>query len=600
MLAAALAAGTPWGQDAVDRLRDWQERQDERLLAQQRQLEERQRLHDDLLLERQYLRSDLQLHRERQQDDRQTQRDERLNDHQRLYDDLMQDRQVEQSDRQRHRQDLLDQGLDERQQLHDELATDREREGEDLRRQREQLRDQTRRDRERTDREREQEQNRREREQQRREAEREREQQRVERERDLLQQRRRWRRDTAEAAEAADNATSNTYQGAQLWRVQVEGGDVANLQRLGDDGVAQVWHHSSAVWDLLVAADNQAHVAKLLADNGLNYTVVIPDLQRAIAEENPALSEEELELTGRKGHRMTWQHYHRAPDMHGWLDYLAKTYPDICEATVIGNSVEGRPLKVLRIKGKPGSPALWVDGGIHAREWITSASVSYAVNELVENHAAHRAWLSGVDLYVLPLANPDGYEYSHQADRMWRKNRRRGGGCDGIDLNRNFGYKWGGKGAGPQPCQEIYRGSAPFSEPETSAIQSFVLGHKDSLKAYLSFHSYGQYVLYPWGYDRFVPPDHADLQRVGTKLGNAMRAASGLSYTVGSSSALLYPASGGSDDWAKGVAGLKYAFTVELRDTGRHGFVLPASHILSSGKEVLAAVKTLAQEVAAL
>ena len=119
-----------------------------------------------------------------------------------------------------------------------------------------------------------------------------------------------------------------------------------------------------------------------------------------------------------------------------------------------------------------------------------------------------------------------------------------GGNCDGIDLNRNFGYKWGGKGAGPQACQEIYRGSGPFSEPETSAIQRFVLGKKSSLRSYLSFHSYGQYVLYPWGYDRFVPPDHDDLRRVGTKMGNAMRATSGLSYSVGSSAALLYPASG--------------------------------------------------------
>lgn len=64
--------------------------------------------------------------------------------------------------------------------------------------------------------------------------------------------------------------------------------------------------------------------------------------------------------------------------------------------------------------------------GIHAREWITSASVSYTVNELCENRDAHSSWLDKVDLYVLPLANPDGYEYSHQSDRMWRKNRRRG------------------------------------------------------------------------------------------------------------------------------------------------------------------------------
>lgn len=71
----------------------------------------------------------------------------------------------------------------------------------------------------------------------------------------------------------------------------------------------------------------------------------------------------------------------------------------------------------------------------------------------------------------------------------------------------------------------------------------------------------------------------------------------GHQYTVGPSATTLYAAAGGADDWAKGVAGVKYSFTIELPDTGRYGFILPASHIQSVAKEALAAVLVLSQEV---
>lgn len=141
-------------------------------------------------------------------------------------------------------------------------------------------------------------------------------------------------------------------------------------------------------------------------------------------------------------------------------------------------------------------------------------------------------------------------------------------------------------------------------------------------QAYISLHSYGQYILYPWGYDRKVPPDYSDLHRVGRAMAQAMKNSGGQNYKVGSAAATLYPAAGilkfckitreniwrtylikqiifkgGSDDWAKGVAKIKYAYTIELRDTGRHGFVLPAQYIQPTAKEAYEALKVLASEV---
>lgn len=213
--------------------------------------------------------------------------------------------------------------------------------------------------------------------------------------------------------------------------------------------------------------------------------------------------------------------------------------------------------------------------------------------------------------------NPDGYEYTHTTDRLWRKNRRRNTFCTGVDLNRNYGYKWGGQGASRQPCAETFAGAGAFSEPgeaqryfefyfnnikfyssETKAVQDFLSTSAADFKASLSFHSYGQYILYPWGYDRKVPPDHAELDRVGKLGAAAIKNVNGNEYTVGPAGSSLYPASGGSDDWAKGTMKLKYSYTVELRDTGRHGFMLPADQIISTGEETMAFMKVIAAAVA--
>lgn len=137
---------------------------------------------------------------------------------------------------------------------------------------------------------------------------------------------------------------------------------------------------------------------------------------------------------------MTWRAYHKMEDIHGYLDYLAETYPNLCTVYSIGRSVEGNDLKVLKISnGGSNNKAVWIDGGIHAREWISPAVVTYIINDLVLNFEGESSSVQSIDWYFLPLANPDGYEYSHYTDRLWRKNRARNGACYGTDLNRNYG-----------------------------------------------------------------------------------------------------------------------------------------------------------------
>lgn len=179
--------------------------------------------------------------------------------------------------------------------------------------------------------------------------------------------------------------------------------------------------------------------------------------------------------------------------------------------------------------GNPNNPAIWLDGGIHAREWISPAAVTYIVDQFAEDWESQPAYVRNIDWYVLPVANPDGYEYTHTTDRLWRKNRGGNGRgrCAGADLNRNFGYRWGGQGASQQPCSEIYAGRTAFSEPETLAQKLFMERTAANFRGFLTFHSYGQYILYPWGYDRVVPPDYKDLERVGREAAKVSKIESG-------------------------------------------------------------------------
>ncbi|KAJ2945718.1 hypothetical protein O0L34_g559 [Tuta absoluta] len=398
-----------------------------------------------------------------------------------------------------------------------------------------------------------------------------------------------------------DNVEKVDYSGAQVWKIPTSKTGVRSIiSRLRRRNLVSTWGGNQTSIDVLVKPNAITNVTRIMRRENITYDVIIEDLQRRIDEENPPLDQNELELQDRRGHRMTWKQYHRLEDIYGFLDYLAKTYPKIANVQTIGKSYEGRELKVLRISnGNPKNKAVFIDGGIHAREWISPATVTFFMNQLVENFDVEDDYMRNIDWYIVPVVNPDGYEYTHRSDRIWRKNRKpgiAGRACYGTDLNRNFGYRWGGKGASANPCSEIFRGSRAFSEPESKAVSDFIKNSGRKFSGYLTYHSYGQYLLYPWGYDNAVPPDYERLQLVGDNIAKAIQQAGGSQYQVGSSSGLLYPAAGGSDDWAK-AQGIKYSYTIELSDTGKYGFILPTQFIEPVAKENYVGLKVLAQEI---
>jgi len=268
----------------------------------------------------------------------------------------------------------------------------------------------------------------------------------------------------------------------------------------------------------------------------------------------------------------------------------------------MGQSYEGRDLKYVKISTGGTKKAIYIDGGIHAREWLSISTVLYIIDQLANNPSSDSAvatLLNKFDFYLLPLVNPDGFEYSINHDRMWRKNRKpvSGSHCTGTDCNRNFNYHWSPDNGGSRnPCDAVFAGGSPGTEPEVKSVSKFLDSHSNII-AYLNVHTYGQYWIYPWGYTSHLPTDWHDLDHLGKVAANAIYKTHHTRYTVGEDTRVLYAAAGGADDYAKGHAGVKYAYTVELRDTGSHGFVMPASYIIPTGEETWNGVKAFANEL---
>lgn len=304
--------------------------------------------------------------------------------------------------------------------------------------------------------------------------------------------------------------------------------------------------------------------------------------------------------------------YANYTEITNWLKLVARAYPNITEIFDIGRSYQGQPLTGIRITNGRNrtKPALWIDAGIHAREWIAPATANYIINALItgrHDDLVVKELLEEFEWYIMPSINPDGYDYSHTTDRYWRRTRSRVQAsrrtCFGVDANRNFDFHWQSecefnpRCRGRVACGEVYSGSRPLSEPETIALTNFILANRNRIKLYLSLHSYSQLFLLPWGYTTEHSNDYEDLKSMSEKAATALKRIHNTNYTIGTPGEILYQASGGSFDWAKGVAGIKYSITMELRDTGSFGFLLPAQQIKPTGQETWAAVKEMVKEL---
>lgn len=297
--------------------------------------------------------------------------------------------------------------------------------------------------------------------------------------------------------------------------------------------------------------------------------------------------------------------YHSTETLESDLHRLAESQPEIAELHEIGRSLEDRPIWALRIGERRGSEhKLLFMGCHHAREWV-SVEVAYLLAEhLVKNanQAPIRDWLQRGEIWVAPMVNPDGHEYSRTQDRLWRKNRRPNlDGSIGVDPNRNYGYMWGTLDVNTSshvPRDDTFVGPRAFSEPETRAVRNLIA--RELFRGVITYHSFSQLILYPWGYTKKPAPDAVaglNMAKLAKQMQQLIHDVHRSTYTPQQSSQ-LYPTAGDATDWTYGEYGIP-SFTIELRPDSIEGggFVLPPEEIQPTFEENLLAAEEFIKHI---
>ncbi|OFZ22900.1 MAG: hypothetical protein A2X94_14805 [Bdellovibrionales bacterium GWB1_55_8] len=348
---------------------------------------------------------------------------------------------------------------------------------------------------------------------------------------------------------------------------------------------------SSAPRFVRIAAKNQAE-RSALADLGISIEVVRSDSVWSISA--PAMVEavksagftilesydaqEAFSGPGSLDFPSADQRYHNYAEMTSALRTLQSKHADITRIVSIGKSIEQRDIWAMQINSNPdalrdsvsGKPGAVFMGAHHAREHLTVELPLMLAQHLLANRELPEVarLLDTRDIWIIPMVNPDGAEFDVSTGKyqLWRKNRRKNANDSfGVDLNRNYGYRWGTGGSSKLPQSDTYRGEAAFSEPESMAVKNFVEA-RPNLKTMLTFHSFSELILYPWGHTNEEIGNARDLAAF-KQMANTM---AGWNKYRAKQSSGLYITSGDTTDWAYGEHGI-FAFTFELSPSGGAG-----------------------------
>ncbi|KAF4448352.1 hypothetical protein F53441_8227 [Fusarium austroafricanum] len=344
----------------------------------------------------------------------------------------------------------------------------------------------------------------------------------------------------------------------------------------------------------------------------LKTTLVSDDMGADIAEEGAFQPYQPMSKVASANSKLPdksyFKSYHSFEQHTQFLSDLQASFPKNSEVFTAGKSVQNRAIKGIHLWGrsdKGRNPAIIWHANAHAREWISGMTVEYMAWKIIEGYKNNdrlvRKTLNNYDIYIIPIANPDGFVYTTTDDRLWRKNRqkRKNKKCVGTDINRNWPWKWDiPGGSSTNPCDETFRGLKPGDTPENKALVSHAkaVSKISGIKSYIDWHSFSQLILLPYGYDCSVNiTDISEQMTLAGGVANAIKKVNGLEFYYGPICQTIYQTSGGSTDWVYDVAEAEYAWGVELRP-GRNrgnGFVLPTKQIVASGEEIWAGMRYL-------
>ena len=380
-------------------------------------------------------------------------------------------------------------------------------------------------------------------------------------------------------------------------KVKIFAKSESDFKKITDSGL-HFDHAESQAGEFLETWLSESEI-RMLKNSGISYQITIEDWMKYY-NELPKMSNQEISdaiqqsisdfnvshsIYGTMGGYLTFA------EVVNKLDSMRIEYPNlISEKFSIGNTVENRPMWTVRVSDNPntttGRPEVWFHSLIHAREPMSMEQNIYFMYWLFENYNIDPIAtyiLKNRELYFTPVFNADGYEYNRSTNPngggMWRKNRKLNSGTTyGIDLNRNYGiyafWNSSNNGSSTSPSSDTYRGLSPFSEAETQNARDFV--NSRNFRGILSYHTYGNYLIRPWGWVDAPTPHEYIFQSFSQEMVLDNH------FTLGrSNQTVAYGVRGVTDDWYYNDSGhaRAIAMTPEV-GTGTDGFWPTQARIL--------------------
>jgi carboxypeptidase T len=351
----------------------------------------------------------------------------------------------------------------------------------------------------------------------------------------------------------------------------------SRMEQLGRLGlpIEEGFHDKDGTWTIVLSEQDLGKISSA----GVKFDILREDYTAWIQKRN-----KEYKKTTETYSYPVPQHFelgsmggfYTLEEVQNELDSMRLFYPNLISAKAQAgttSSVFGRPIHYVRISNNPDAnqdkPRILYNALHHAREPMGMQQLLFFMWYLLENYSTNaeiQYLINNLELYFIPVVNPDGYFYNDSiapsGGGMWRKNRQNnGGGYYGIDLNRNYAYEWGydDVGSSPYPYDETYRGPVAFSEPETQAMRDFCI--EKNFRLAMNYHTYQNIVIYPWCYITELTPDST------LELEYASFFTKKNGYNSGTPGQILYNTNGDASDWQYGEQTSKpkiFAFTTEI------------------------------------
>ncbi|XP_059475243.1 carboxypeptidase B-like isoform X2 [Neocloeon triangulifer] len=404
----------------------------------------------------------------------------------------------------------------------------------------------------------------------------------------------------------ANSVASKSYEGWQAYQTKpLDKLALMGIQRnVLSNSKFQIWRQPqlNRPAEILVCPKNRAQLLKILKKIGIKAHLYINDVEKVLRKERQAIDNIKKREKYGLVYNVTFDRYMNFDEITEYVNEVASKFPSIASVETIGTSFEGRPQTVLKLSSGNSTSKIgvFVDAAIHAAEWLGPAVALNAIHQLTENQAANQDYLDMADWYILPVANPDGYVFSWEQDRLWRKTRRpnEGSSCFGADPNRNFNIHWG-EGGERDACVWNCPGPNVYSEIESKNMADFLIekGLTGVIDLYMTLHTDGQVLLHPYGYSTDIPPNSGDIISSGDLAVKALESVRGTKYTVGSIANIMYLAYGNSQDFAYDEAEIPFAYTWELPGGGENGHDPPPSEIKPVVTETWEGFKAMVRNV---